>query len=204
MKQQIVFIHGGDTFDTYEDYLAFLKSFEIDFSHTQAKKWKHTLVEKLGGEVELIAPEMPNKINAKYAEWKIWFEKFIPYLKPGVILVGHSMGGIFLAQYLSENTFPKEIKGVFIVAAPFDTADASYSLADFVLPQSLDKLGQQSKIVHFYHSTDDPDVPYADFEKYKNKVPRANFHSFSDRQHFTQEEFPELIEDIKQLMQSNA
>ena len=30
MKKQVVVIHGGETFKTYEDYLAFLKGWRIE------------------------------------------------------------------------------------------------------------------------------------------------------------------------------
>src|SRR3989344_3659970 len=105
MKTQIVVIHGGDTFDTYEQYLSFLKNYKIDFERFRENKkdWKATLAEKLGENYEVISHSMPNKRNAKYIEWKIWFEKFIPFLNPEVILVGHSLGGAFLAKYFSEN-----------------------------------------------------------------------------------------------------
>lgn len=168
-KKQIILIHGGDTFDTYEEYLEFLKDWQIDFERIRQRKkdWKETLAEKLGGEYEVIAPKMPNKQNAKYLEWKIWFEKVIPYLEAEVTLVGHSLGGIFLAKYLSENQFPKRILGVFLVAACYDDKNFDYSLADF--------------------------------EKYKKALPKAIAKEFTDKGHFNQEEFPELVEDIKSI-----
>ena len=46
MKQQIVAIHGGDTFDTYKDYISFLKNRKIDPERLKPKKdWKNTLLE---------------------------------------------------------------------------------------------------------------------------------------------------------------
>ena len=106
MKKQVVVIHGGDTFKTYEQYLRFLKRFDIDFERYRSGKndWKTNLREALGEEYEVIAPVMPNKNNAKYPEWQIWFEKFIPFLNGEIILVGHSLGGTFIAKYLSEKT----------------------------------------------------------------------------------------------------
>ena len=104
MKKQVVVIHGADTFDTYEDSLKFLRNFEIDsLEYFKGKNWKTSLQERLGDEFEVISPRMPNTLNAKYLEWKIWFEKLVPLLNEEVILIGHSLGGTFLAKYLAEN-----------------------------------------------------------------------------------------------------
>ena len=197
MKKQVVVIHGGDTFDTYEKYLRFLKRFDIDFEDYigEKKGWKSNLQASLGEEYEVALPDMPNSFNAKYPEWQIWFEKFIPFLNGGVILVGHSLGGTFLAKYLSENTFQKKISGVFLISAPFDDAP-DYSLVDFALPK---KLNLQTKNVVIYHSSDDRVVPFVDLNKYSSAINNATVKQFADRGHFKQPEFSELVEDIKNL-----
>lgn len=200
MKNQVLVIHGGHTFKTYKEYLAFLKDFQIDLDDIRKKGWKSSLEEKLGDNFEVIAPRMPNSSNAKYLEWKLWFEKFFPFLKRKVILVGHSLGGIFLTKYLSENIFPKKITGTFLVAAPFDSADAQYGLGGFSLTKKLTKLQEQGGEIYFYHSQDDPIVPFADVEKYRKELPEANFIIFKNREHFGQEKFPELVEQIKNLV----
>jgi len=120
MKKQIVFIHGGNTFDRYEDHLEYLRTREIEnpFEGEEIKKWKYTLREALGDEYEIAYPSMPSAGNAKYEEWRIWFERYFEFLRSGVILIGHSQGGYFLAKYLSENTMPVSVKALFLVAAP--------------------------------------------------------------------------------------
>ena len=77
MKKQIIIIHGGETFETYKQYISFLKSIEIDFEKMTSEGWKDTLGKKLGRGFEIVLPRMPNSFNAKYLEWKIWFEKMI-------------------------------------------------------------------------------------------------------------------------------
>lgn len=197
MKQQILIIHGGDTFATYDDYLAFLKIKEVDLEKLQYKSWKETIGDDLGDNYQVINPHMPSKNNAKYAEWKIWFEKFIPFLQDNVILVGHSLGGIFLIKYLSENIFPKKIRAVFLISAPYDDDASDYSLADFVVPKSFEQFQKQAGTIFLYHSTDDPVVNFGDFEKYKKALSNAVQRIFTDKGHFNQEEFPEIIKDIK-------
>ncbi len=202
MKKQIILVHGGDTFNTYEEYLSFLKDWkDIDFERYRKleKDWKQSLNEKLGEDYEVIAPGMPNKQNAKYLEWKIWFEKFVPYFEPEVILVGHSLGGTFLAKYLSENDLPKKIIATFLIAPVFDEIEIKESLADFKLPESLEKLEKQGGKIFLYHSKDDPVVPFADFEKFKKALKTATGRTFIDRRHFKQEKLPELVKDIKSL-----
>ena len=199
MKRQVVVIRGGDVFDTYKEYLKFLKNYKIDFKKLGMKGWKSNLEKDLGKGFEVILPVMPNFMNAKYKEWKIMFEKFFPYLKNNLILLGHSLGGIFLAKYLSENKFPKKIKAVFLVSAPFDDKDANYSLGDFKLPKKLDRFQKQSPKIFLYHSKDDPVVPFVDLEKYKRALPKAKVVVFKKRGHFGQSKFPEIVKAIKEL-----
>lgn len=200
MKQQILAIHGGDSFDTYEEYLDFLKNYQIDIDALKRpKKWKDNLQDNLGEDYEIFLPMMPCGSNCRYLEWKIWFDKFIPFLKDNLILIGHSQGGIFLAKYLSENDLPVKIKTVFLVAAPFDNKDADYSLADFILPNSLEKLERQVEKIFLYHSKDDPVVPFANLEKYAAKLPNAEEVIFEDKGHFILREFPEIMDKIKSI-----
>lgn len=196
--KQIIVIHGGDAFDSYDDYLAFLQGYEIDRSIFLKGGWKQNLQKDLGGEYEVLLPVMPNKFNAKYLEWKIWFEKMIPFFESGIILIGHSLGGIFLAKYLAENNFSKKAQALFLVAAPFNDVD-TYSLADFGLPTSLEKCEEQVENIFIYQSEDDPVVPFFEAAKYQEKLPKAELRVFKDMGHFSQDNFPELVEQILSL-----
>lgn len=198
IKKQVLVIHGGDTFQTREEYLNFLRDYEIDIERYKSGKsdWKPWLREKLGESYEVILPVMPNKTDAQFEEWKIWFEKLIPFLNDGVILIGHSLGGDFLAKYLSENKFPKKIAAVFLIAAVHDKDADGYALVTFALPKKLDL---QTEKIYLYHSKDDHIVPFNDLAKFEAALPMAISRVFEDRQHFNQEEFPELVEDINNL-----
>ncbi|MFA5742754.1 MAG: alpha/beta hydrolase [Candidatus Paceibacterota bacterium] len=201
MKKQIIVIHGGETFDTYEEYFSFLKNLEIDFERIRLREkgWKKTLGEKLGENFEVILPEMPNALNAKHAEWKIMLDKFIPFLNNNVILIGHSLGGIFLAKYLSENNFPKKIAATFLISAPFGDKNAEPTLGDFAFNGDLAKLQEQGGRIFLCYSKDDLCVPLADLEKYKQELLKAETMIFEDRGHFNQPEFPELVEKLKNI-----
>lgn len=197
MKKQIIIIHGGDSFDSYEDYLKNLKEtkFTIDWFERR-KKWPEDLANELEDEFQFFIPQMPNKNNAVYEEWKIWFEKMIPFINDDVIMIGRSQGGIFLAKYLSENIYPKKISALMLVAPPHtDTPE----IGSFKLEKPLDNILKQCENVHLFQSKDDPVVPYSEVELYKKDLPSAKFHIFENKGHFLQETFPEIIELIQQV-----
>src|SRR3989338_2977649 len=118
-KTQIMLIHGGMTFKNKKDYLRFLKNREISIE--KKVRWSDDYLDKkLSRSFEIIKPRMHLSENAKYSEWKIYFERYFPYLRNNIILIGGSLGGIFLAKYLSENKFPKKILSVYLICPPFD------------------------------------------------------------------------------------
>ncbi len=199
MKKQVVVIKGGDSFNTYEEYLEYLKNFILEnLNRFRGKRWKENLQKDLGENFDVIVLEMPNSLNAKYLEWKIWFDKFEPLLNDELVMVGYSQGGIFLIKYLSENNFSKKVRGLHIVSAPFDDEGSDgWSLADFALTDAIDSIKEKYEKVFLYQSKDDDIVPLGNIKKYKEKIPNAVEYVFEDRGHFNQESFPELVENIK-------
>ena len=196
-------IHGGDGWKSYEVYLEYLKNYEMTAEKfkrlgLQLGNYQVNLTKNLGDGFEVIRPEMPNKRNAKYIEWKIWFEKFFPFIRDDVILIGGSLGGTFLAKYLAENDFPKKIKAIILISACFEDL-AGEPLLDFSLPASLKKIESQTGKIILYHSKDDDVVPFSHLAKFQQALPTATVRIFEDRQHFNQIDLPELVEDIKKL-----
>lgn len=199
MKRQVIFIHGGDPHDSYRQYLTHLKSFSVDLTRLNKKSWRKWLQSGLGTKYEVILLSMPNPNNAKYLEWEIWFKKFLPLINKEIILAGHSLGGVFLAKYLSENKFSKKILGLFLVAPPFKGNDKSDPMADFILPKNMSRLAKYADKVHLYHSIDDKIVTSKDFNRYLKVLPQAKVRIFKNRGHFLGDKFPELVKDIKAL-----
>ena len=139
---------------------------------------------------------MPNKQNAQYEEWKILFEKIIDKLDENFILIGHSLGAIFIVKYLSENTISTTIEKTLLLGTPFDDNMQADKLVGFLREGSLRKFEEQAGRIFFYHSEDDFAVPFEHVLKYKEELPNANFRMMKDRNHFLQEKVPELIFDI--------
>ena len=202
-KQQVFYIHGGDAFSDYGKFLEYLHAIPIRNlpGSEPLKKWSSTLAEDLGAEYEVFTPQMPNSLNSKYEEWKIWFERHFEYLRDDVILVGWSLGAYFLAKYLVENETPFKVKTLFLLAPLFENnafdPDGEDG-GDFAFDTSqAGKLAKKASKIVIFHSKDDFCVPYEHALKYKAQLPEAELVTFEDKNHFLIEEFPELIEHIK-------
>lgn len=193
-NKQVILIRGGESFETNDDFLNNLKTCEVSIKWFPKKTdWKSTLDEDLGEGFEVLLPQMPNKENARYVEWKIWFERMLPFLSDEVILIGSSLGGTFLAKYLAENTFPKIISQLHLIApAHNDTV----KVADFTIPENLENITKQVGKIYIYHSVDDPIVPVTDFEKFQISLPTAKSVVLNGYGHVSVKQFPELIENI--------
>lgn len=203
-KIQVFIIHGGTTFKSKQDYLHFLKTREVSIK--KKISWTDEFLNKnLGKHFEIIKPKMPLKENAKYNEWKIHFERFFPYFRPNIILIGTSLGGIFLAKYLSENKFPQKILATYLICPPYDNSLPGEDLVGgFKLKSDLAWLEKNSQNLYLMFSKDDDVVPVTVAEKFKKKLKNAKFIIFKSKNgHFKISEFPEIVkmikEDVKRL-----
>ena len=198
--QQVLYIGGGNVFRTREDFEEQLKL--RDYNPFQPKKKrKYTLPKQLGTEYQVAILDMPNKNVASYTEWKIQFEKTFEFLDKTVILVAHSLGTTFIMKYLTENNFPVKISQLHLVSPVF-TEEGLFPWDDYLGNFNFDATripevqGKCDKLF-LYHSKDDNCVPFVQGEKVAAYLPQAKFEIFEDQGHFSCEEFPQLIENIK-------
>lgn len=197
MPKQVILIHGGDPFNNDQDYLDQLRQTEAKLSYFFPKHdWKTTLDQNLGEGYQVLAPRMPCKDNAHYEHWCIWFEKLLPFLDSEIILVGHSLGAVFLPKYLATHTLASHIKALVLISAPSANTPG---LGDFALAEDIQPIADKVDQIHLFHSQDDPVVAYSAVLDYGSAWPGAQIHSFTDRGHFNQNDFPELVELIKSL-----
>lgn len=197
-KTRVFLIHGGATFRNRKDYLHFLRTRKVSL----AKKvsWSGDYLDKeLGKDFEIVRLRMPSPDNAKYEEWKICFERYLPYINRNTILIGSSLGGIFLAKYLPENKLRQKVLSTYLVKPPFDGSGSPDALVGgFKLGPDLSLLEKNSKNLYLLFSEDDDVVPVAHATKYAKKLWQANILIFKNKNgHFKVPRFPEIIKMIK-------
>lgn len=191
-------VHGGMTFKNNKDYINYLKTrtIRLEAKNSWAGAYLH---KKLGKQCEIIQPRMPLQDNAKYSDWKIYFERFIPHLRHGCILIGGSLGGIFLAKYLSEHKFPKKLRAVYLICPPYDNSVTGEDLVGgFKLKSNLSLIEKNCKNTVLMFSKTDDVVPVSHAEKYRKKLKNVKIIVYKDKNgHFVIDEFPEIIKMIK-------
>lgn len=178
MKKQIVFIHGGDSFSNLVDFRTHLT--RVPLRNLPGKQtslhFTQTLAEDLGDDYEVFMPTMPNKQNADFGEWSIWFERHLSYLRDDITLIGWSLGGMFLAKYLSENKLPVRVGKLVLLAAPcgYCQSEDGNDCGNFQFdPSILQNIAQNTNQVFILHSKDDFVVPITAAYEYKIALPEA-------------------------------
>lgn len=192
MKQKVLIIGGGEVFKSFDDFVEFQKSYDPgDIFDKDKIGWKENLKKDLK-EFNVKRLYMPSSDNSKYFLWKFRFDNFLKYINgEELILVGHSLGGIFLLKYLSENEVNFNIKQLHIVGSPY--------IKDYLLDFNFDekKVAKlNSNKIFLYHSKDDKIVDVESFYKYKELLTNSKYFLFEDKGHFLEENFDELKENI--------
>jgi predicted alpha/beta hydrolase family esterase len=194
--QQILFLHGGDSFSSRGAYLSSLNARILDYERLKYHpRWREWIATQLPYD-DVLTPTMPNSDNAQYEEWVIYFEKIIPLLKGDFTIVGHSLGAMFLAKYLHSQTLPRKARKVILVAGRYGSSPHE-DTGSFTV-NSARGVEKSAHSVHLFHSVDDPVVPYEDMERFQSDIIGAQTHSFTTRGHFVDTTFPEMLVLLQQ------
>ncbi len=196
----LIFIHGGESFKKEEDYKKFLTDTYVDW---QSEPWTPELKSSWTQEIakkwysewnQVFMPVFPNKLNARYDEWKIVFEWILEKLEPQseITLIWWSLWGNFLLKYFSEEWNKKILQkklSIHLIAA-------CQECWDFTPPTNYKFLQELGNWVYIWHAEDDNVVPFSVGQELAEILPEAQTHFFLPEKwygHFYGiERFPEL------------
>jgi uncharacterized protein len=187
-KPSIIVIHGGDSYRSEDEFQTALQS------HPPRLKdglvgWKTNILLELRDYFPcVLAPQMPRQDDAKLADWSLTFEKVLalPQVTNELIIIGHSLGACFLVQYLSRHNPSQRIQQLHLVAG-------CISEGDFNFQPDYAKIKAQTGQIHIWHSMDDKVVPFEQAKILSHGLENSTLHQYTDRGHFNQTYFPELI-----------
>jgi hypothetical protein len=180
MNSRVLFIHGAGTGAYAEDRLL-----------------ADSLQSALGDGYDVQCPQMPDEENVPLPLWMAEIDARIAGAGGAVALVGHSAGGSVLLKYLCERRPAPRIDGLFLIAAPYCSADEGWQWDDAALPaDAAAKLAGDWPLV-FYHSRDDEIVPFAHLALHAARLPRAKVRAFDGRGHQFGNDLSEVAADIR-------
>lgn len=163
--KQILFIQGGGD-----------DGYEADQALAAALK------KALGKDYTIHYPEMKSDEAAADFGWVKQIGEKIAELKGDLFLVGHSLGASMILKYLSENPVTKKIKAVFLLATPFWSGDEDWKAGLKLQKDFADHLPAETPIF-IYHAQDDEEVPFSQFDQYKQELPQATFREIKQGGH---------------------
>lgn len=191
-KSNIIIIHGGNSYNDDQEYEKFLSSKDIWYrSGNNTSDWKQNFTNFFINITDIKQPIMPSKDNAKFEQWKIVFEKLLTEINEDTILIGHSLGGAFLAVYFSQYAHLKSIKvkQIHLVAPDFKEGNFVFNPEE----KFLDNIKKSTKELHLWQSDDDPALAYTnglEYRKYEEVF--TQMHIFTNLGHFNSSSFTQL------------
>jgi len=180
LKKHVLFIHGAGEGAFEEDGLLVA-----------------SLQNALDLAYDMHYPKMPEEDSATYADWKAPIERELATLNDAGILVGHSVGGSVVVNYLYEQQLDKPISSVFLLAAPYWGADEFWKWDEVRLGEDIATKLANIPRIFLYHSRDDEVVPFAHLALYAAKLPQATIRVFDRRGHQFGNDLAEVAEDIR-------
>lgn len=171
------------------------------------ENWFLWLKEKLEAKgCRVFVPQFPSPpiVPAKITEWFDVLRKYGEYINEDTILVGHSLGGLFILRVLEQLNHP--VRAVFLVGAPIGVRPILYydrdkSFSGFSFGWTTIKANAKSFTV--FHSDNDPYVSLGNGEKLAKElgvelsfIPNAGH--FNTKAGYTK--FEALLEKIEKVL----
>ena len=139
--------------------------------------------------IRVLNPQFPNPLQPQCPEWVEKIFETVPVSDfPKTLFIGHSLGGLAILNALSRSA--AAAAGVVFVGTPMDTTGRP--IESFLGGFDCAAVSHKAGAWFFFYSKDDPCVPFEHGAYYQKKLTGA-LSEFTDRGHFEQERFPELL-----------
>lgn len=161
--------------------------------------WDTKLVDSLRGELgadyEVYYPRMPREDDPTYARWSAAIGHELMAVEDGAVVVGHSVGGTILVNYLAEASPERRLGAIVLIAAPFVGA-GGWPGEEFELPQDLGARLPDGVPVHLFHGLNDQTAPPDHIDLYSRAIPQAQLHRLPRRDHQLNNDLSEVAQAV--------
>uniref|UniRef100_A0A8D2K940 Serine hydrolase RBBP9 n=1 Tax=Theropithecus gelada TaxID=9565 RepID=A0A8D2K940_THEGE len=161
--------------------------------------WVKKELEKIPG-FQCLAKNMPDPITARESIWLPFMETEL-HCDEKTIIIGHSSRAIAAMRYAETH----RVYAIVLVSAyTSDLGDENERASGyFTRPWQWEKIKANCPYVVQFGSTDDPFLPWKEQQEVADRL-ETKLHKFTDRGHFQNTEFHELITVVKSLLKVPA
>jgi hypothetical protein len=142
---------------------------------------------------------MPDEEEPDYRAWARVIETEIEAMGEGAILVGHSIGASVLIKWLTAETTPRALAGIFLISTPFWHDHEVWRWSEVELPRDAASRLPPGTPIRFYHGKADETVPFEHLEMYAKAIPHASVHPLAGRNHQLDDDLSAVAKDIEEL-----
>lgn len=131
--------------------------------------WLKTELERQKANV--FVPSFPHPKDHPLPDWLKVLKDYKQYINEQTILIGHSLGGLFLLRVLESLNHP--VRASFFVSAPVGVKPIRYYDSDFAFSGfnfNWEKIRQNAGKATVYHSDNDPYVSLGNGEELAKKL----------------------------------
>ena len=166
--------------------------------------WFKQELEQKGHRVFVPQFPSPPTVSAKIEEWFAVLEDYQQYIDSDTIIIGHSLGGVFLLRLLEKLGHP--LKAACFVGSPIGIRpilnydrDQAFSSFDFDWP----KIKNQAQNFVVFHSDDDPYVSLENGQKLAENL-GVELSFIPGAGHFNKKagylQFPQLRDEVLKIL----
>ena len=192
--KNVILVHGKPGKDEYYD---------SKFPSASNSHWFPWLQKQLL--IYGIQTQTPEMLNAWQPDYRIWSNELGNYdVTAETTLVGHSCGGGFIVQWLSEHKDIKVDKVVLVAPwlGPIGNDETDDELIGGFFQFEIDpELAERVSSITIFNSDDDAESIHDAVRRIRKFIPSVKYREFHAYGHFCAEdtntsEFPELLEEI--------
>jgi pimeloyl-ACP methyl ester carboxylesterase len=141
---------------------------------------------------------MPHEADPQMRTWRPALKAVLAALRPGAVVVGHSVGGTILIHALADGLPAPVLGAIVLLAAPF-IGEGGWSSEEIAPRPDLAARLPAAAPVLLYHGEADAEVPVAHVERYAAAIPWARVCRLSGRDHQLNNDLSEVARDIRAL-----
>ena len=166
--------------------------------------WLREKLEEKGCKVFVPQFPSPPVVPSKISEWFEVLKNYKQYIDENTILIGHSLGGVFVLRVLEKLKHP--VRAIFLVGTPIGVKpitnydrDSSFSSFDF----DWEKIKNNSRSFTVFHSDNDPYVSLGNGEQLAKEL-GVTLTFIPNAGHFNVKagylSFPDLLNKIEEIL----